>query len=728
MNNSQIDRDIYDVTTYSDKELLDILDLINPTDRELEAKLIHYIRKYDHINSPSAKLLSKFYHDIYYHFFDIEGFEEKEEEGFENNDIIVEGFEEKEKENPNILSKGKISSNDISFSTPSTPSNGNQIQLTSNLDYTKGKLNPLLKQTYKRTICIDSQYRDSTQTLSTDFTLNFTETLKDVVSLKLYAVQIPYTWYTISRNYGSNFIYLKGNSPGIDNGYHDFRIKISPGNYQIDTIGAAIQSSIQQLSNLYTDVSFGSTSLIYNKTACTATFQLDIQKAYNETNYHFYFNDLFYSPVPANTSNSYRTSHLSTFLGFNYPDYSCSSIYSSRNIPFLNSNDSLYSMDTSNNTIYLIQYAPTINKDGSIADYNLNSYIYQSIPIQFSVTNGLQSQSSILSIVQNQINSLQQKSNNLITQCSVEFININNTDVNGNTIDNNGNNYFKWSFKLNRFAGSNYPGSKLCIVLPSIENNTTNPVWIGSNSCFQFKSIYNELNHLISETYVSTSSFNITGNIYFEFVCNDPLYNVNEINNISSGIIPNNNAYSLNQYISEIDKRFDIMNLNLLSDNITNVFIRNNSFAEINSTDFIFNMQIDMARIFYTSNFRINISGAFVNVLRFSATNINTNIGLSDGITFTSTFQQLSTYFISENNALIMTIYPDGKFGGGNSISHGISNDVSYNIYLPVGITYSGFYELQNGINNIFRSYSDSIDSILYFILPFPLHLLQIIN
>ena len=65
------ERNIYDVNTYTDAELLEILDLSNPTDRELEAKIIHLIRKYELIDSPSAGLLSNFYRDIYFHFFDL---------------------------------------------------------------------------------------------------------------------------------------------------------------------------------------------------------------------------------------------------------------------------------------------------------------------------------------------------------------------------------------------------------------------------------------------------------------------------------------------------------------------------------------------------------------------------------------------------------------------------------------------------------------------------------
>ena len=45
MNHKKME-DIYNVNNYTEKELLDMLDLYNPSDRELEAKIIQLINKY----------------------------------------------------------------------------------------------------------------------------------------------------------------------------------------------------------------------------------------------------------------------------------------------------------------------------------------------------------------------------------------------------------------------------------------------------------------------------------------------------------------------------------------------------------------------------------------------------------------------------------------------------------------------------------------------------------
>ena len=97
---------MYDVSSYTDRELLDILDLSSPTDRELEAKIIFLINKYRGMQNDSGDELASFFEDIYSHFFqtsdeDIEDNDEKED--------IIEGIDEEvtAPTNKEILTKYK---------------------------------------------------------------------------------------------------------------------------------------------------------------------------------------------------------------------------------------------------------------------------------------------------------------------------------------------------------------------------------------------------------------------------------------------------------------------------------------------------------------------------------------------------------------------------------------------------------------------------------------------
>ena len=49
-----------------------VLDFINPTDRELEAKILHMIWRYENFGNESGGKLARFFKHIYDHFFDTE--------------------------------------------------------------------------------------------------------------------------------------------------------------------------------------------------------------------------------------------------------------------------------------------------------------------------------------------------------------------------------------------------------------------------------------------------------------------------------------------------------------------------------------------------------------------------------------------------------------------------------------------------------------------------------
>jgi hypothetical protein len=67
---------MYDVSKYTDDELYNILDLVNPSDRELEAKLNYLITKYTNIQNESGNQLAEFFENIYKHFFQVDSDED----------------------------------------------------------------------------------------------------------------------------------------------------------------------------------------------------------------------------------------------------------------------------------------------------------------------------------------------------------------------------------------------------------------------------------------------------------------------------------------------------------------------------------------------------------------------------------------------------------------------------------------------------------------------------
>ena len=75
-------------------------------------------------------------------------------------------------------------------------------------------LNPNYKNTYKRLICVDSQYRpniynyNDTDTHECNFTVSLTEKLINVVSIQIENIQLPFTFYNIERRKSNNYFYV----------------------------------------------------------------------------------------------------------------------------------------------------------------------------------------------------------------------------------------------------------------------------------------------------------------------------------------------------------------------------------------------------------------------------------------------------------------------------------------------------------------------------------------
>lgn len=72
-------------------------------------------------------------------------------------------------------------------------------------EYTAGTINPLKKKILKRHINVNTKFRKNyMQTISTDFNVQLTNTLKNVVSIKLASSEIWNSYYNISRYYGND--------------------------------------------------------------------------------------------------------------------------------------------------------------------------------------------------------------------------------------------------------------------------------------------------------------------------------------------------------------------------------------------------------------------------------------------------------------------------------------------------------------------------------------------
>ena len=666
---------IYNVDSYTDKELYDILDLVNPSDRELEAKINSMIWKYVNIGNDSGEELATFFKDIYERFFDQEN--ENAEDDITPNMML----------NDSESSKDKKDASNVAEEDDSEEAEG-VVDYTLPLDYAKGSLNPILQQTTKRIVSVDSQYRDTKSTMSSDFTFNLSDPLKDVVNLKLYSIQIPFTWYTISSNFGSNFFFLKGNAPGISNGNHDYKIEIPVGNYTARELITAVSESLDSIktNSAYGDTNFGTTAISYDYPSSKATISVDITKIYNENQYTLSFEN-WTSPLET------RTLSIPAFLGFNQSSYSGYTIYSNKTILPLTGdsiNISNYTLTDSNNSFTILNYT---NPNNEYIYDSSGSTVLDTITITLSrlETGITYSRSDLLDEVNYQL----QNNSSLSNLSRMHRVNVSDNVV------GSGNSHYEMDIRLNRFNVQQESNSKVVVVFP---NDTV--IWTGLSSAFVFDNAMNEVSNIVSETTVVEQKKQISSNPYFKLVCTKSTATNSfvDILNDYTFTVANSptDGYLLSEYIAAINDALIATNeiTKDITINPTGDFRMTTTRARINNTTSLFEMQIDLTKTFTQGDYLLDVSGTSLN----GVMNISTNNGeltefdLSTHVINTNFPVQGGGYFIADSIPLI--VFKPKPTSGNRNI-------INYEIFPNSSTTYTDISILESDINGQFANFVD---------------------
>lgn len=653
--------DIYDVNKYTDQELFNILDLVNPSDRELEAKIFHMISKYKNMQNESGNKLANFFNNIYARFFE-----------------IVEDDDNSAKTSSNVVEKLDNMDN-VDIST---------TQIVKTQDYIKGVINPLLKETITRIISIDSQYRDSkTTTMATNFTFNLSETLNNVLAIRLNSIQIPKTWYTISKSYGANFFYLKGNVPGINDGLSDYKIEIPVGNYKSDELIDTLNNSILNIKSTYTDACFGTTGFSYNSYNSKATFTMNYNKIFSETNFAISFPTFSY---PVDASNTKRYDSIPQILGFDTSlipiNYITTSYIDSSNNPeteqfYINRTNSSFKIVNYNG--YDSSFADFISADTNYAramELSYNTITIDVIPSKnIPVSDASYSRELIVKAFNEEL-----RKNKYLKDAVIEKIIVNDASLSGYNSTNR-NYYYKFTLPLNPLTNSIVKNIKTTIIFPQDTN-----IWIGPQSCFQFDKNINEISTFKSNSIINISNYYIGGNVYFTLKCDasgyvDELSNNEASNNIRVNIP--SNTYSLTDYINEINA--SINRADALYDRFFNGDINLNvtNFAINSTTDNYLKMRFYVQKKFTTSMYTFDCSSdCYFKYLKFD---LSSNSSL-----ISSTLVPAPTYYNLENIPLFR-IYPRklANYGNKNAGAFVITLDCS-KVYHNINNSVTNKYDI----------------------------------
>ena len=236
------------VNNYTISELLGIIELDDPTSDDIINKTNYYIKDFSKKQKPElvnffqstqTKLLQ------YMNQLETSG---TDTEYKPNNKQTEDWIKYEVLPQDNSVQNDKITDRiqkiDV-YDNNHMPMNRQQLGVNNNFQVpvAQDTLNPNLENITSRFINLDSQFRQSSggsETMATDYTMDLSDPLTNVLSLRLYSIQIPYTWYTIDYMYGNTCFWVT--NTGLF-GTNTFKIFIEPGNYSSAEFCIAINNA-----------------------------------------------------------------------------------------------------------------------------------------------------------------------------------------------------------------------------------------------------------------------------------------------------------------------------------------------------------------------------------------------------------------------------------------------------------------------------------------------------
>lgn len=692
---------MYDINSYTDAELFEIMELVNPTDDELEEAIVSNI-------STSTGEVKRFFQTVYAHFFDLESDVTTDTNGENNIEIrkrdgslsTVASAELKAGQDGTVIdNKGAAvkGTTDIKEFTKEEQKKAEETEKTThNVEYVKDNLNPIKRETMFKMISIDSQFRENARTTpSTNFALNLSTSIENVVSIKLYSINIPYAWYTINDGFGSNFFYIKGASPGINNGNHDIKIEVPSGNYNQKRLIERLNSDINNKKIIYTDTSLGATELIYDDDNAKVRIYIDVRKTFTEAEYTLFFPD-WTSP----NIEGQKGASIASFLGYNYATY----------YPLLVIGDF---KSINNNSlpgaIINIQYVykSGINDKFRVVQYTGTNAFNESAVIQ-SIDISLVGFSDGNRYSRTQLADGVRQALAASPYLDASFTDISLVRVDaGENFEWAGHSHYEMGIKLNRFTTQNIVNAKVAVIFPDeseILDDTTR-IWTGNNSCFLFPALVNTLSEITSETATTVTNYVIGANKNkIVFSCINPAFSV--LQNTYTAVLEasTGTGYTLSQLKTKINEALITMNdatkVQNLENGVFNITANNPStFFDISGDKAFF--QLNVTKTFDQTSYIIDLSNCFLSKAPFSFPNIVDDLSSNYYILETN-FSNISQVVIAPGEYI--------KYSPKTQILYGNQNqDVLYVMLNSTGspIIFANFPDLAAYINYIFDTVVD---------------------
>jgi hypothetical protein len=217
------------INNYTIEELMSILEISELNKQEILDKTNKYIDKFKKNNNMS---MAVFFQDVQNELLLYIDETNQNKIYATTEKQTSEWFGNQALKQDNSIQNNKITDRtqkiDV-FNNQHVPMNREQLGInnTHEISVAQDNLNPTLKNTIVRFVNLDSQfrqYRNGYENNSSNYTLDLSDTLKDVLNIRLYSYQIPFSWYSIDNAYGNTVFWIRHGTTTVE-------ISMPPGNY-----------------------------------------------------------------------------------------------------------------------------------------------------------------------------------------------------------------------------------------------------------------------------------------------------------------------------------------------------------------------------------------------------------------------------------------------------------------------------------------------------------------
>ena len=115
-----------------------------------------------------------------------------------------------------------------------------------------GVINPLKKKIRYMNLNIDSKFRDNYySTSASNFNANLNQNIDNVLTMQLEAIELPVTFYSVSKQFDNNFFYIE-----LPDANEKQLVEIPSGNYNYEGLENAINNQLSIIGGVYASIIF----------------------------------------------------------------------------------------------------------------------------------------------------------------------------------------------------------------------------------------------------------------------------------------------------------------------------------------------------------------------------------------------------------------------------------------------------------------------------------------